>query len=63
MKNIYLIYLLSFLIGMSACKVQENYTISTTKIPDEVRAKEIADMKFGMFIPNRSLGFPSVVWQ
>ncbi len=50
MKNIYLIYLLSFLIGMSACKVQENYTISTTKIPDEVRAKEIADMKFGMFI-------------
>lgn len=33
-----------------SCKVQENMVINHQKIDDDVRAKEIADMKFGMFI-------------
>lgn len=47
-SSILLLFLL--LLCVSGCRTLETPVISTDKLPDEVRAKEIADMRFGMFI-------------
>lgn len=50
MKRLNLILLLLSILLVSSCKTKETTAIRLMVTPDEVRAKEIADMKFGMFI-------------
>lgn len=50
MKRIHLSILFLLMLLVSGCKTQESSSISLQKTPDEVRAKEVSDLKFGMFI-------------
>lgn len=50
MKHNPLLPLLFLALFMSSCKTQESPVISKEIIPDNIRAKEISDMRFGMFV-------------
>lgn len=50
MKQFKLIFILFALLSVFDSKAQTPPVINKNVIPDEIRAKEIADMKFGMFI-------------
>lgn len=50
MKQFKFIFILFVLLSVFDSKAQTPLVINKNVIPDEIRAKEIADMKFGMFI-------------